>query len=58
MAVGASLTREDRGRRGRELSLHMEHTALTMQVRDGWRDRAVIDPSDVVSLAIGVMVGF
>jgi hypothetical protein len=57
VAVGASLTREDR-RRGRELSFYVEQVALTMALRDWWRNRDVIDPSDVVSLAIGVMVGF
>ena len=53
---GGALTYRSRG--GREVGLYGESVAPTMRLRDWWRNRNVIDPSDVFSFAIGAMVGF
>jgi hypothetical protein len=56
VAFGSALTY--RSRSGREVGIYGESVALTMRLRDWWRNRDVIDASDVFSFAIGAMVGF
>lgn len=56
VALGAGVAHRDV--RGRELGVYVELVALTMQLRDWWRNQRVIDLSDVVSVAIGAQVAF
>jgi hypothetical protein len=58
VALGGAVTRPPRRDREREVGFYWEFVALPLQVRDWWRNRDVIDLSDVVSVAVGVTLGF
>jgi hypothetical protein len=58
VAFGGAVTRRGHGGRGREVGFFAEAVALPLQLRDWWRNRNVIDASDVLTVAAGVMVGF